>query len=293
MTRRGDGAPASQGVAYYGRINHRRAGVPWPVRARTTVGVILHGAPRQQEQQPAGFHGGLPAHLFQWRLSSCLRRRHAMPCRRSCCLAPSTPPQLAPSIASFRPWRRRVSAWLQARDGGQSSAPPRRAAEWQDGGPQGRTVFQIPSTPGSSRPSDWGWAAMIRRVATGVFLFRHDLLSWAGKAADHGASETALARMLDRECNRRDFGGGVPRDERRAAAHSFPAAAPYWPNQSTQSLSVTQCQIRGSELGPQRPWRFWSLRRRTTLFSFHGLLICSFTCAVCCGEARLTAHGIS
>ena len=120
-----------------------------------------------------------------------------------------------------------------------------------------------------------------------------DLLSWAGKAADHGASETALARMLDRECNRRDFGCGEPRDERRAAAHSFPAAAPYWPNKSTQSLSVTQCQIRGSELGPQRPWRFWSLRRRTTLFSFHGLLICSFTCAVCCGEARLTAHGIS
>ena len=96
--------------AYYGRINHRRAGVPWPVRARTTVGVILRGAPRQQEQQPAGFHGGLPAHLFQWRLSSCLRRRHAMPCRRSCCLAPTTPPQLAPSIDSFRPWRRRVSA---------------------------------------------------------------------------------------------------------------------------------------------------------------------------------------
>ena len=45
--------------AYNGRINHRRAGVPWPVRARTTVGVILRGAPRQQEQQPAGFHGGL------------------------------------------------------------------------------------------------------------------------------------------------------------------------------------------------------------------------------------------
>jgi len=92
LTRRGDGAPASQGVAYYGRINHRRAGVLWPVRARTTEGVI-RGAPRQQEQQPAGFHGGLPAQLFlvAWRSAQLLTSYDAaMPAM------PAVPPRPAP-----------------------------------------------------------------------------------------------------------------------------------------------------------------------------------------------------
>ena len=92
MTRRGDGAPASQGVAYYGRINHRRAGVLWPVRARTTEGVI-RGAPRQQEQQPAGFHGSLPAQLFlvAWRSAQLLTSYDAaMPAM------PAVPPRPAP-----------------------------------------------------------------------------------------------------------------------------------------------------------------------------------------------------
>ena len=61
---------------------------------------------------------------------------------------------------------------LQATDG-QSSAPPRCAAEWQDGGHQGWTVFEIPSTPGSSHPSDRSSAVKIRCVATGVILVRH------------------------------------------------------------------------------------------------------------------------
>ena len=68
---------------------------------------------------------------------------------------------------------RRKTARLQARDGGQSSAPPRRAAEWQDGEPQGGRYMKYRPPTGSSRSSDPGWAAKIRRVATGVFLFRH------------------------------------------------------------------------------------------------------------------------
>ena len=29
---------------------------------------VIRDAPRQQEQQPPGFHGGLPALLFPWRM---------------------------------------------------------------------------------------------------------------------------------------------------------------------------------------------------------------------------------
>ena len=81
---------------------------------------------------------------------------------------------------------------LQATDG-QSSAPPRRAAEWQDGGHQGWTVFEIPSSPGSSHPSDRSSAVKIRCVATGVIA---PICSVGQrKAADHGASETTPVPM--------------------------------------------------------------------------------------------------
>ena len=55
----------------------------WPSDQHSTEGVI-RGAPRQQEEQPDGFHGGLLAYLFPWRPSSCLRRRHAWAELRVC-----------------------------------------------------------------------------------------------------------------------------------------------------------------------------------------------------------------
>ena len=49
----------SQELPVYGRRSPYAAGLP-----TSTEGVrVIRGAPRQQEQEPAGFHGGLPAQL--------------------------------------------------------------------------------------------------------------------------------------------------------------------------------------------------------------------------------------
>jgi hypothetical protein len=184
--------------------------------------------------------------------------------------------------------------WLQARDG-QSSAPPRRAAAW------------IPSTP---------WAPLIRPI--GVRWPRlggsqeassspgTNLLSWAAKAADHGASATGRVRgsaaaaparasgrrMLPwcrahgmRQVPRRSCSiasgtgamtvllpGRACRGMSAAAAHSVPAVL-YWPNQST---GPSQGQISGSQGG-------WSV----TSPSDDSLSMACVPCVVWCGEARL------
>ena len=235
MTRRGDGAPASQGVAYYGRINHRRAGVLWPVRARTTEGVI-RGAPRSQEQQPAGFHGGLPAQLFlvAWRSAQLLTSYDAaMPAM------PAVPPRPAPPSRDWvdpfdlrrlsrTPHQAHELAWrrLDARRRGCKLGTAARARRRSVAPRNGRTeeprVDGISNTVhplGSSHPSDRGWAVKIRRVATGVFLFRYLFALLGGErlpamararprlfrcSRTHSCPQRALdARCSTASCNRR------------------------------------------------------------------------------------------
>ena len=83
---------------------------------------------------------------------------------------------------------------LEARNGQSWAALRRAAAVDRMAGPQGWMVFKIPSTP---------WAPLIRsigdrwpRLGASQQLSSSsgtNLLSWARKAADHGASPTTMA----------------------------------------------------------------------------------------------------
>ena len=151
---------------------------------------MIRGAPRQQEQQPAGFHGGLPAQLFlvAWRSAQLLTSYDAaMPAM------PVVPPRAAPPSRDWvdpfdlRPLSRTPHQahelawrWLDARRRGCKLGTAARARRRSVAPRNGRTedtkggrYFKYRPPPGSSHPSDRSSAVKIRRVATGVFLFRH------------------------------------------------------------------------------------------------------------------------
>jgi len=163
---------------------------------------------------------------------------------------------------------------------------------------------------------------MIRPVATGVFLVRHQLCSLGRRRTPTMARprprpdvfvEVPQPHLLVPPAGECYPGAWCGCDRRSAeavacrgmsgAAHSVPAAILAEPIDWSFSGSKCECQIRGSELGAQRPWRSVDLTRRlhwsvldslvtspSDDFSFHGpWLVFSVRLAV--AKPACSAHG--
>ena len=143
---------------------------------------------------PTSFHGVRPC--------------HAMPCQRSCCRAPSptavgpSPPAIVTLHQAHELRGGSKTQYGDARRGcklGTAARARRRPGVPRNGrteDPKGGRYMKYRPHLGSSRSSDPGWAAKIRRVATGVFLRQAPICSVGRrKAADHGASETTRVPM--------------------------------------------------------------------------------------------------
>jgi len=172
----------------HGRRNPYTADLP------TSTEGVIRGAPRQQEQKPAGFHGGLPAHLFPWRPSMPC---HAMPCQRSCCRAPSptavgpSPPAIVTphqahelrggSKTQYGDARRgcKLGTAARARRRPRPGAPRNIMAGRRTQHPKGGRYLKYRPPPCSSHPSDRSSVVKIR--STGIILVRHLFALLGGK----------------------------------------------------------------------------------------------------------------